>query len=146
MEFKTCVTHLENQTMDNMNSLSIVKTQRILIIEDEPLIHWSIENALKKVGFDVVVVTSVENAINQLHSDRFDLVITDFKFPQIDGFEVAKVAKRITPEIKVIMISTDSDFMNRHEYESTEIEQFVEKPFDLNELVRVIKESLSKGR
>ncbi|HZY10865.1 MAG TPA: response regulator [Bacteroidota bacterium] len=117
-----------------------------MIIEDEPLINWSIESALKKVGFDVVIVTSVENAINQLRSERFDLVITDFQFPQIDGFEVAKIAKRITPEIKVIMISTDNDFMNRHEYESTEIEQFIEKPFDLNELVRVIKESISKGR
>lgn len=110
--------------------------KRILIVEDEKLICWSLENVLTKFGYEIKTVHCGEKAIELFHSHSFDLIITDMKLPNIDGFKVATVAKTFFPGIPVVMISAESKRVN----EISAIDSFFEKPFDLRCLTFFIKD------
>jgi DNA-binding response OmpR family regulator len=113
---------------------------QILIVEDEPLIGWSVANTLKKAGFNVTTVDSGEQAIEKLNSIPFDLVITDLKLPHIDGFEVALNVKKLSPEVPVLMITaTDENIINGSSFKM-HIDGVIAKPFDLRKIADMVCE------
>jgi CheY-like chemotaxis protein len=111
---------------------------RILIVDDEALVRWTLENVCKKARCQVTMVESGEKAIAALNSARFDLVITDMKMPDVDGFEVAEAAKRSLPHVPIIMISAWGDEESRRKARGASI-YFVDKPFNVLEIKRLIR-------
>ena len=109
-----------------------------MIVEDETLVSWSLEKALRKAGFEVTVVGCGEKAIEKLYSTHFDLVITDLKLPHIDGFQVAAAVKTFSPQIPVVMISAVEDEACSEKIAKTHLDCFVEKPFDLKEVTELV--------
>lgn len=122
------------------------KIPAILIVEDENLVGWALGSALKKTGFDCIAVRSGEGALEVIKSVALDLVITDLKLPQIDGFEVAAAAKARFPEIPVIMISAGEGDDFQLPIQNSNIDQFVEKPFDLIEMTGVVNALLHRDQ
>ena len=61
------------------------RSPRILIVEDEKLIGWSIANVLHKLGYDTAVITCGKRAKEILHTTEFDFVITDLHLPAFSG-------------------------------------------------------------
>lgn len=117
-----------------------------MIVEDENLVVWALGSALKKTGLDCIAVRSGEGALEVIKSVTLDLVITDLKLPQINGFEVAAAAKARFPEIPVIMISAVEGDDVRLPIQNSNIDQFVEKPFDLNEMTGVVNTLLHRDK
>lgn len=113
---------------------------RILIVEDEKLICWALENALTNLGYEIRTVFSGEKAIERLYTEKFDLVITDMKLPNINGFEVATAAKTFFPSIPIIMISAESNTVCEMITQQSTIDCFIEKPFDLRFITSLIKD------
>ena len=116
----------------------------LLIVDDEPLMCWSLEHAFKKTGFQVVCVDSGNRAIEQLLFSHIDILITDIKLPNEDGFQVAAAARRISPEIPVILISAFGDTQTRAKATSAGIKYFFDKPFDLNRIILTVQEILKQ--
>jgi DNA-binding NtrC family response regulator len=114
------------------------KHGRILIVEDEHLLAWSIASALEKEGYRSVVAESGEDALSDLLSDRFDVVITDLNLPCVDGATVATVAKKAFPNLPVVMISGEPGAITRGLEKNHLIDYFVEKPFDLKQMTRLV--------
>jgi DNA-binding response OmpR family regulator len=113
---------------------------KILIVEDEALIGWSLANALKKAGFTVVIAETGEKALEKLSSSGYDLVITDLNLPHIDGFEVASFVKKFSSDIPVLMMTTkDKNFMNDPAH-LTNVDNVIEKPFNLKEIITLVTE------
>ena len=123
-----------------------LQSPRVLIVEDEILVSWSLGEALKKAGFEVTVVECGEKAIEKLYSTRFDLAITDLKLPHIDGFEVAAAVKAFSPDVPIIMISTLDDQTSHEMAVKTHIDSFIEKPFDLNEIVSLAGHLIAQSK
>lgn len=121
--------------MQNNNS-----KKRILIVEDEKLICWSLENVLTKFGYEIITVHCGEKAIELFKTETFDLIITDMKLPNIDGFKVATAAKTFFPGIPVVMISAESNRVNETVNIQSAVDSFFEKPFDLRCLTFSIKD------
>ncbi len=117
----------------------------ILIVEDETLVGWSLATALKKIGYEVTIAGSGEEATDYLGSAGCSLVITDVKLPHLDGFQVAAAAKAQTPPIPVIMISALDDGYGQPNNAHTHIDHFVEKPFNLSEMTALVNRILSKN-
>lgn len=115
---------------------------RVLIVEDEVLVGWSLANAFRKIGMEVLIVESGEKAIEHLAATRFDLVITDFKLPHIDGFDVAAAVKSSSPGTPVIMMSA-LEVPTSGGKAAGSIDSFVEKPFDLKEMTAIAGSLLS---
>jgi len=117
---------------------------RILIVEDETLLSWSLAHRLLKAGFIVTTVDAGDKAIEELASKDFDLVITDMKLPHIDGLEIVARIKIRSPRMPVIMISALPDDAVRDSLEQMHIDHLVEKPFDLDEMTSMV-EALVRG-
>lgn len=116
----------------------------ILIVDDEPLICWSLENSLRKAGYRASSVWSAEQAFDKLNSSKFDLVITDMKLPQHDGFEIATVSKRLFPKSVVMMITAYGDEPARRHADEVGVDYFIDKPFNLTEFVLLVDKVLKR--
>ena len=125
-----------------MTPMSIPK---ILLIDDEPLIRWSLAQRLKTESYDVLEADSGRAANAQL-SAGFDLVLLDRRLPDVDGLMLLRQLKTSMPEVPVILITSDAgaDFnavaLRRGAYD------VFGKPFDLDEVARAVNSALGRGR
>ncbi|UCF78292.1 MAG: response regulator [Candidatus Eiseniibacteriota bacterium] len=123
--------------------MKLERKPRILVVEDEKLLRWSISQELTKRGYRVVIVASGEEAVRLLESEQFDVVITDLKLEGMDGLEVASAAKRRIPTAKVLVISAYGSPETRARARSCGVFRFLSKPVDGKLLASVIEEATS---
>lgn len=112
----------------------------VLIIEDELLIGWSLKSKLHGAGFGVTLVDSGEKGIERFRSSKFDIIITDFKLPDLNGLAVASKIKEDRPLIPIIMMSSYGNHPAYTDSPHTCIDKFIEKPFDLDELLNLVRD------
>ncbi len=126
--------------------------ERILLVDDEEDLAFSVEKMLRRLGYDVVVRTNSEEALGEFLSwpDRFDLVITDQTMPHLTGTALAKKLLLIRPDIPIILCSgfgPDSPgSMAPEELKATGIREFLPKPADRLEMDRAIRRVLDEKR
>ncbi|HTP87551.1 MAG TPA: response regulator [Bryobacteraceae bacterium] len=77
----------------------------ILIVDDNEMGLLARKQVLRELGHRVTVVSSAREAIKRFTSEQFDLVVTDYKLPDMDGVEVIRRARAHKPEIPVVLIS-----------------------------------------
>ena len=80
-------------------------SESILVVDDEPALLEFYYNIFKQHGYNVTCADSGEVALERLKSESFDLLFTDFIMPNMDGFQLAKEALKINPNIKIQLIS-----------------------------------------
>jgi CheY-like chemotaxis protein len=74
---------------------------RILVVDDEQLIRWSIEQNLKKQGYDVTIAENGEVALRLVSEEQPDLILLDIQMPGISGLEVLERVKETDEDIVV---------------------------------------------
>src|SRR5512137_1893766 len=79
--------------------------ERILIVDDEYLIRWSLQQELVKEGYEVTSAEDGESALRLAREFSPDLALLDIQLPGIGGIEVLQKLKAVDPEIVVIMIT-----------------------------------------
>ena len=72
-----------------------MRRTKILVVDDEHLIRWSLEQSLRKQGYEVLTAASGEEALKLIQDDSPDLVLLDIQLPGMDGLEVLSRAKEI---------------------------------------------------
>jgi diguanylate cyclase (GGDEF)-like protein len=78
---------------------------RVLIVDDSQVVRLVVTGYLKAAGYDVVQAASGTEAQSRLEDATLDVVITDLHMPGVDGFEVLAAAKRIAPDLEVIILT-----------------------------------------
>jgi len=110
--------------------------KKLLIVDDEETLTFTLYQAFIKAPFECEVVTasSGEEALGRIEDASFDLVITDLAMPGIDGLELLNSIKLHSPKTRVIIITGfGSDEREEKAYEMG-ADQYIEKPFDIHEL------------
>lgn len=79
--------------------------QRVLVIDDQEEIAFVLKDFLDAHGIDVDVALSGREAVAKMQKSRFDVLVTDFKLPDLNGLVVAKMGKRIFPTLKIIFVT-----------------------------------------
>ncbi|MCD6223973.1 MAG: response regulator, partial [Deltaproteobacteria bacterium] len=79
--------------------------EQILVVDDEPDMRIALTHVLHKNGYAVESAASGPEALKKIKNDKFSMVITDVKMPDMSGMEVLGAIKKISPEIPVIMMS-----------------------------------------
>ncbi len=115
---------------------------KILIIDDEPAQVQALTGFLKKKGFDVEKASAGQDGLKIIEKKPIDLVITDFKMPDIDGIEVLKRAKAINPEVDVIMMTAFGSIESAIEAMRAGAIDYLTKPVDLDQLEILINKAL----
>ena len=119
-----------------------VNPVEILIVEDSEEMVWSVANVLEKAGFSVDAVMTGKDALERL--DKFPdtaLVVLNYLLPDMSGLSVMKKFRENGCNAEVIVISAYSE---SHDYFlKNGAFAFLEKPFDINELVELCRQALN---
>jgi len=118
----------------------------ILIVDDEKSIRKSLSGVLKDEGFNVSSAGNGMEAINNVGKEMPDLVLLDIWMPGIDGIEVLKRLKVISPELVVIMISGHGTIETAVKATRLGAYDFIEKPLSLDKVVLTINHALNFRR
>ena len=116
--------------------------RRILVIDDEAIVRVSCERMLRPEGYDVVVTPKGTDAIELLEREKFDLVLTDLKMPDMDGLEVLKHIKEKWPEIIVIIITGYGTISTAVQAIKMGAYEYIEKPFTPEDILNAVRKAL----
>ncbi len=106
---------------------------RILVIDDDVTMLWSLCNALRRWGSKVEAATGARAGLRMLEKQEFDVVIADYRMPDHDGLWLIKHA-HIPSHTKVIVMSAYVDAASLRELKGLGVGELLEKPFSEDEL------------
>lgn len=115
---------------------------RILVVDDEHLIRWSLEQNLKKQGYEVSTAGSGEDALRLLQEETPDLMLLDVQLPGMNGMEVLEKVKELEEDVIVIMVTALGVLETAVKAMRLGAYDYINKPFNLDELAIVIKKAL----
>ncbi len=116
----------------------------ILLVDDEASILASISWALGKNDFAVTTAGNGEEAVEYLKSGPYDLVITDMLMDKVDGFGVLKMAKRLYPDIEVIMLTGYGNVASAVRALKMGADDYLQKPCDIDDLLNKARRSFER--
>ena len=119
---------------------------RILIVDDEQLVRWSLNERLTAAGYDVFEAGLAADALERIGSADIDLVLLDFKLPDGDGLSVLKKIKEVSPEIQVILMTGYSSIETAVEAMTLGAYHYVNKPFNLDEVEMLVQKALETSQ
>jgi DNA-binding NtrC family response regulator len=119
-----------------------MRKHKVMVVDDEHLIRWSLEQNLKKQGYEVLTAGSGEEALKILRGETPELMLLDIKLPGIDGMEVLEKIKEMGEEIIVIMVTALGVLETAVKAMQLGAYDYVNKPFNLDELAIIIKKAL----
>ena len=114
---------------------------RVLVVDDEDLIRWSLKEGLSSRGHTVIEADRgrvvLETCLNGV-----DLALLDYRLPDTDGLELAALIRRSSPACKVILMTGyGSPELTRQAAES-DVFRVVDKPFDVSEVLDLVERAL----
>lgn len=135
---------IETQTLAIDKSRSVKEKRNVLLVDDEEIILSSLQNVLKRLGYNVVAAKDAMEALELFRAtpDTFDLVITDLTMPQITGVELAKKLINIQTDIPIILCTGFNDVIHEDEAKAIGIRELLLKPASTNELKNAIGRAL----
>jgi DNA-binding NtrC family response regulator len=119
---------------------------RILVVDDEKLIRWSVSERLQRGGYEVLTAESGEQALESVAASPPDLVLLDVKLPGIDGVQALQRALELHPEMAVVMMSAHSTVDVAVEAMKHGAVDFLVKPFPFQALDAAVERALATVR
>lgn len=122
--------------------------ERVLFVDDELPVVEAFAPMLEKFGYRVDTTTSGEAALESIRNNPkgYDLLITDFNMPGVNGSELARMVKEINPELPIILCTGFSGSVNEESCREIGISAYVTKPFNFNEFARIIRSTLNAAQ
>jgi CheY-like chemotaxis protein len=116
----------------------------ILLVDDNKLGLSARRSVLEELGHRIATASNGIDALEQFRNRRFDLVVTDYKMPRMDGMELIEELRRLAPDLPVILISGFVDSLGLNE-ESTGADVVIQKSAnEVSHLVRAVARLLRK--
>jgi DNA-binding NtrC family response regulator len=117
----------------------------ILVVDDEELIRWSLGERLRSEGYEVLEAGTGAVALEKL-AEGVDLVLLDYKLPDIDGVAVLRKIKEFDQDILVILLTGFATVETAVEAMKLGAYHFANKPFNLDEVVTTVERALETTR
>ncbi len=122
-------------------------TAKILAVDDEKDMTRLLQRTLEpELNCRVSMAFSGEMALNIIGQSRFDLVICDVKMPGMDGFELLKRIRAISPDITVVMLTAFGNIESAITAIKNGAYDFISKPFEQDEILFKIRKALERSR
>jgi len=122
--------------------LALERKIKILVVDDEKLIRWSLGKALQTAGYDVDAATNGVEALQMMEKFRYDIVVTDLRMPGLTGIELLKKIKEDGSAPPVIFISA---YLSKEAIDDAThygVFRCVHKPFHIENILHVVREAL----
>lgn len=118
---------------------------KILIVEDEPGIAFTLESDLETEGYEVSLVTDGAKSVQQARAEAFDLILLDVMLPNKDGFEVCRELRRGGLTTPIIMLTAKTQELEKVVGLDVGADDYVTKPFSPRELRARIRAILRRA-
>jgi len=117
---------------------------RILVVDDEPFIVETLRFALEKAGYVCLVAYDGEEALRIAREENPDLIVLDIMLPKLNGFQVCRMLKfdERYRHIPIVMLTARAQERDRLLGKETGADDYLTKPFEFPELLRVIARHL----
>ena len=115
---------------------------KILVIDDEPLMRITIQDALVGEGYEVVAAETGEKGSDLLRQNHTDIVITDLRLPDMDGIQILREVKSSHPSTQVILITAYGSVDSAVTAMKEGATDYLTKPFAMDELLLIVKRLL----
>lgn len=112
---------------------------RVLVVEDNPAIRSSLAVLLEREGFDVVAVAEYQRAAELIGQELFDTLITDLDLPDGTGVDLLLRAKLVRPDMRSILMTGYGCSAVRKQASELGLAAYLEKPFDPQELLKILQ-------
>ncbi len=119
---------------------------KILIAEDEESLRWILKKALEEEGYWVHAVANGRLAQLSLEETEFDVSLVDIRLPDIDGLTLLKQSRENGIETSMILMTAQNTMLNAIEAMKNGAFDYVTKPFDLEEIVVLVRRALESRR
>jgi DNA-binding NtrC family response regulator len=116
----------------------MVEGLRVLVVEDNAAIRTSLAALLEREGFDVVAVAEFQSAQELIGLELFDTLITDLDLPDGTGLDLLLRAKLVRPSMRSILMTGYGCSAVRKQASELGLSAYLEKPFDPQELLKVL--------
>lgn len=118
----------------------------ILLVEDEENLQDTLKLNFEMEGYDVTSAYDGEQALNAVHKEYFDLIVLDVMLPEIDGISVCENIRLSNTEIPILMLSAKNQSKDRILGLKKGADDYVTKPFSLEELLIRVKLLINKSQ
>jgi len=122
--------------------------KKVLIVDDEETLTWSMSRSLSKDKdkYEVIIANNGGEALSLLKKNRIDLVISDIRMPDINGLDLLVKIKKEYPQTKVIIMTAYGSSDVQKEANRRGSLYYVEKPFEISEIRRIIIDLIVKRK
>lgn len=120
--------------------------ERIAVVDDQELMRESLTETLSSAGFEATGFSCGADALAQLASSHYDLVITDLKMPGMSGLELLSKLPDVAPGLPVVVITAHGTVESAVDAMKKGAFDYISKPFDPDELELVVRRALGHGK
>jgi CheY-like chemotaxis protein len=145
----TAATSTSSSTLTDISK----RRSKILIVDDEPDISYTLKNVLEQqqqlvqenTGYEVTVFNDPVIALSNFQAGLYDLLLLDIRMPNMNGFELHYKIQKIDDKVKVCYISAyELDYIRlRETFPSLKTDCLIKKPVDIDDLVKRVKAELA---
>ena len=120
--------------------------KRILIVDDEPNLVLMLATSLQKLGTEYIIETAYDSndALAKMQENVFQLLITDYNMPGINGLDLAQMVHQVSPETQVILMTAYGTNKLRQAIKHTNINGYIDKPFSLTEIRKIVERAVEQ--
>lgn len=118
---------------------------KILVTEDDASLNRIVCGALSAAGYAVCGCHDAEETLRKMESERFDMIVTDIMMPVTDGFEFARRVRASDARIPILFMTARDDKESKQRGFGLGIDDYIVKPFDLDELVMRVRAVLRRA-
>ncbi|MCG8605309.1 sigma-54 dependent transcriptional regulator, partial [bacterium] len=118
--------------------------KRILIVEDDKNTLLGLIEILGQEGYEVNGLESARKALQALRKERFDILLTDLKMPDMNGMELYERSVAIAPEMKTIVMTAYTSVKDAVEAMKRGVYEYLTKPLDLDELFVILEKAIGE--
>jgi len=117
---------------------------KILIIDDEAMICRLLSKLMESEGYETIIAHDGRESMEKIRYERPDVILSDFRMPGMDGMELLKKVRDIDPDVPVILITAYADVHGAVEAMRQGAHDYLAKPFEHDEVVRVVHRALQE--
>jgi DNA-binding response OmpR family regulator len=122
--------------------------EHLLVADDSPAVRHLIADALTRQGFAVTTADDGQAALERLRSDAFDMLVTDYDMPRMNGFELVHALKRDPQlrDIPTLMLTARDTRRDQAQMRAAGLTSYLVKPFSVDKLIAIVERVLAEKR
>jgi DNA-binding response OmpR family regulator len=126
-------------------NIRLQRKRQLLVVDDSESIQNLLSRALAFMGYDVTLAGNGLEAASLFLTGSYDLVMTDFQMPLMNGWELSRLVKEQSPSTPVIVVTGCCDDMQCEKLNTNGVDAIIPKPFKLEEIEQTVQRLLNSG-